>query len=673
MAANQASRPGVLERARFGMAMAWLTLVLGLSLTGLAWWHTRLGVEKVSRVNFDFQADEVLFAIKTRMKAYEQVLHGAAGLFAASRSVERDEWRAYVNNLQLGVHFPGIQGLGFSQLVPAAEKAAHIRHIRAEGFPNYAIRPETDRPQYTSIIYLEPFDERNQLAFGYDMFTEPARRAAMEQARNNNMPVVSAKVTLVQEGKQGKQPGFLMYLPVYRNGMPHDTWAQRRANLVGYVYSAFRVYDLMDGIFGIRKPALDMEIFDDDNASGETLLYDSDSSGYVAEQHEEKPRRFSRISRIEINGRIWTIHFSSLPSFDTGHDGNDPIIVLTLGTIISILLFMITTSLATTRSRALSLANRMTRALQESDTRFRNVVEHIPDIVMRYDRELRFVYVNAAVEAVSGLPPEYYIGKTHKALGYPEPLVRLWDETLQEVFQHGQFRKIEFILHIPQGERYFESKMVPELDETGHVETILSVTHDITERKAVELHMRDLAYHDALTGLPNRLLLEDRIAQALAIARRKKNRVSLLFLDLDNFKKINDTLGHQVGDLLLQAVASRLKECVREGDTVARLAGDEFVIVLQDLTAIVQAAHVAEKIAAAVAVPYRLGGHDVLTTASIGASIYPQAGEDSFTLMKHADTAMYHAKQNGRNGYKIYTADMTPEHVDTCALDTCAP
>jgi diguanylate cyclase (GGDEF)-like protein len=164
-----------------------------------------------------------------------------------------------------------------------------------------------------------------------------------------------------------------------------------------------------------------------------------------------------------------------------------------------------------------------------------------------------------------------------------------------------------------------------------------------------------------LTGLPNRLLLEDRIEQALATARRNKQLIALLFLDLDKFKAINDTLGHPVGDLLLQAVALRLRECMREGDTVARLAGDEFVIVLPELTTAEQAAHVAEKIIAAMGAPYKLAEHEFTITFSIGISIYPQAGEDRFTLMKHADTAMYHAKQSGRNRYLIYAYNKSPE------------
>src|SRR5262249_7248979 len=168
--------------------------------------------------------------------------------------------------------------------------------------------------------------------------------------------------------------------------------------------------------------------------------------------------------------------------------------------------------------------------------------------------------------------------------------------------------------------------------------------------------IRHLAHHDALTGLPNRVLLYDRIGQLVAQAKRNDRVLALLFIDLDRFKNVNDSLGHQVGDRLLQMVAGRLQECTRDVDTVARLGGDEFVVVLPDLNDPEDAGHVAKKVLEALALPFRIDTHDLHITPSVGICTYPQDGESVETLMRSADTAMYHAKETGRNNYQFFTA-----------------
>ncbi|MGH8807814.1 MAG: two-component system response regulator [Noviherbaspirillum sp.] len=178
---------------------------------------------------------------------------------------------------------------------------------------------------------------------------------------------------------------------------------------------------------------------------------------------------------------------------------------------------------------------------------------------------------------------------------------------------------------------------------------------DLTERKLAEERIRYMADHDALTGLPNRALLQDRLHQALAHAQRGNTQVAVLFIDLDYFKHINDSLGHQVGDKLLQTVAERLHKCVREGDSVARLGGDEFVLVLTLVNDSVDAALVARKVLDAVDASCHVGDHELHVAASIGISMYPEDGSDVDTLMRTADTAMYYAKEKGRGNYQFFT------------------
>jgi diguanylate cyclase (GGDEF)-like protein len=192
---------------------------------------------------------------------------------------------------------------------------------------------------------------------------------------------------------------------------------------------------------------------------------------------------------------------------------------------------------------------------------------------------------------------------------------------------------------------------------------------DITDRKLAEGQIQLLAYSDALTGLPNRRLLQDRLTQALASARRQKGRVALLFLDLDRFKNINDSLGHSVGDLFLQEVAERLKRCGREQDTVARVGGDEFLIVLTGLKDVTDAAVAAERLMDAIISEHTIQGHTLNITCSVGISIFPEHGTDADTLIKNADIAMYNAKQGGRNGFRFFTEDVNAQAVERLTLE----
>jgi diguanylate cyclase (GGDEF)-like protein len=172
------------------------------------------------------------------------------------------------------------------------------------------------------------------------------------------------------------------------------------------------------------------------------------------------------------------------------------------------------------------------------------------------------------------------------------------------------------------------------------------------------LQMSFKAERDFLTGLPNRALLTDRLAQSIALARRRRKRVALMYLDLDNFKEINDSLGHTVGDQLLQSTAKRLQACVRHSDTVSRYGGDEFVVVLSEIEAAQDAARAAEKLLKAMAAPHLIGEHRLDITLSIGISIYPDDGDEVEAVLTNADTAMYYAKRDGRNNYKRFTPEM---------------
>lgn len=202
----------------------WIVLVFSIAITIFAAFLVNNGITKSTEEKLDAQVIDTKNRIEHRIQAYEQVLSGAKGLFAASQNITRKEWKTFVDIQLIEKRFPGIQGVGFSKLIGDKDKLdAHIEQIRKEGFSDYIVRPEGDRETYHAIIYLEPFNERNKRAFGYDMYSEPTRRAAMDLSRDTGLSTISGKVRLVQETEIDVQAGFLLYNPIYANEKPIQT------------------------------------------------------------------------------------------------------------------------------------------------------------------------------------------------------------------------------------------------------------------------------------------------------------------------------------------------------------------------------------------------------------------------------------------------------------------
>jgi diguanylate cyclase (GGDEF)-like protein len=241
----------------------------------------------------------------------------------------------------------------------------------------------------------------------------------------------------------------------------------------------------------------------------------------------------------------------------------------------------------------------------------------------------------------------------------------MWDHILIEGAWQGELwnrRK--------SGEAYLQQLTVTAIrGDEGETTNYVAVLNDITELYDKEAHIRHQAYHDALTDLPNRTLFQDRMRQAMVHCQRTDCQLAVMFIDLDRFKNINDSLGHDVGDMLLQAAGTRLQDTLREGDTVSRFGGDEFVILITDMHSPQIAEHVAEKVIEVLGTPFRIGTHELTVTSSIGISIFPDDGEDIATLLKNADTAMYRAKDLGRDNFQFYTADMNARALERMALE----
>jgi diguanylate cyclase (GGDEF)-like protein/PAS domain S-box-containing protein len=313
-------------------------------------------------------------------------------------------------------------------------------------------------------------------------------------------------------------------------------------------------------------------------------------------------------------------------------------------------------------------------ALSEEKDRAQVTLDSIGDAVICTDTLGAITFINLVAEKMTGW-------LLREARGQPLAVVfRVIDATSREMIPHLLAEAIEQdrTLHLQANcilvgrsgsEIPIEDSIAPIRNTKGKVIGAVKVFRDVTAARIMAQKIAHSAQHDFLTGLPNRMLLDDRIGHAIALAKRHMKKVYVLFLDLDGFKSINDSLGHPVGDKLLQSVAARLSDCVREADTVSRQGGDEFVVLLSEVDQLEDASIAAQRILDAIVEPYFIDQHKIHTTTSIGLSVYPDDGLDPATLIKNADTAMYQAKDNGRHGYQHFEPAMNIRAVERRSIE----
>jgi len=387
-------------------------LAAGLLVTLLVVQYEKSVVENEAKRGFVLNCMEIQARIQNRLAAQAQILRGGAAFFAHDNGITRQEWREFAERQKLDQNFPGIQGIGFMVLVPPGELSEHVRKIRAEGFPDYRVKPDGEREVYAPVIYLEPFSGLNLRAFGYDTFSEPVRREAMERARDNDEAALSGKVLLLQETGTDIQAGVLMYVPAYRPGLPHGTVAERRAALLGWAYIACRMNDCMEGILGREdfreKWRIHLKVFDGATSSPEALLYNSDTS-----TDEKSETGLTRQIPIDAAGHEWLLSFSQ--SGGTGVQANYGKVWLCLGsgTMISLLLSGLFFSLQNTRFNARRQAEKLTAdlrqrkaALKESEANFRSFFETVTDMIIVGTTDGRTLFTNSAVTQTLGYTPE---------------------------------------------------------------------------------------------------------------------------------------------------------------------------------------------------------------------------------------------------------------------------
>ncbi|AFJ02230.1 diguanylate cyclase/phosphodiesterase (GGDEF & EAL domains) with PAS/PAC sensor(s) [Methylophaga frappieri] len=864
--------------------------------------------ETALKSRFDTIFQQVTLVISDKVNSYDQMLRATQGLFQASYYVSRNEFKVFADKLQLETIYPGLLGLGYSQLVLPEARVEHEAMIRKQGFPDYKIYPEGEREIYSSIIYLEPFKERNLRAFGYDMASNSVRSEAMWRARDTLTTAMSGGVKLVQDLPGESVTGLLMYLPTFKNvGLLNDSVSASKREHTGWVYVVFRIEDIIRATLAHFPSLTRLQINDISPLNGDVLFDTGDFDDH-----------WQLTETSVLAGRQW--QFSAQPdmAFRAQYLTNWPIIRLVLELLFTVALMAISWLLINGKLRAEKLANNMTAQLREQNQRLSLATETAKMGIWDWDFETdrmwldgnlaklmglqrtrshqilfqdwcalfdeqdrarleqeidyvinnrvdlniellfqldaynsRMIQLNAVMRFNHSGQPTGMVGVsfditdrwfyqsrleqtearwkfalegsgegvwdwtlTDDSVIYSERLVTMlgyspddftphfseWADRIHpddlpqvqkdltalfdgsqpayrnehrikcrdgswkwilakgiviERDEHGEplravgtnsdisWRK-DTELALRQSEERFRNafdtaaigmalvsiegrwlEVNPALcDMLGYTEaelmalTFMDITHpedldldqhfvrklldkeldhyhiekryfcrggeiidvllsvsvvhdeqggvlhfvsqveDITTRKQEEAHIRKMAFYDALTGLPNRRLYEEHFGMAIQQARRNKQVLALMFVDIDYFKSINDNYGHDAGDLIIQVVAEKMSNTLRASDTLARLGGDEFVVVLHEVSSPDAALHVAQNLVASVSEPIELeDGTAVQVTLSIGVTAGIPTVDDAMThYLKQADMALYDVKAAGRNGASLYQA-----------------
>lgn len=695
----------LIRRVRFSVSLsALLTLLIGLALTAALFFTVRQF--EVARQNAQFQQDA-----KLRINAVVGSLHDAVAqievlnqLFSTFGVISREQFHRFTAPLR--ERSPQIQALSFQRLIQSGDRVAYEAAMRRR-FPGLTLTELVDgqvrraglRDAYLVIDYLEPlFGNENML--GLDTAPMPDWAEVRRLSRERGGIAASGELSLLLAG--GHQSGFRVLSPIFWQGAPIDTAAARQRAVIGEIAAEFRADRLL-------APVLQAQGFPPQQGMS-IVLYATRAGAAprLIARYGDVPATVAGASQERSMLPAWLFYNRPVPlklSFALGNqpllieasqvemffvDGHNASLYALLGGLLSTALaaayvYSLVSRIATiervTRERtaALEFANlRLAediaqRTQTEQGLRLRErVIEVSANAIILCSAqtpEYPIEYVNPAFERITGFSAQEVLGRgldfLHGSLQYQGNIEQIQTALRERSEGHALVRH-----HHKDGTGYWTDLFVaPVQDQSGAVTHFVVAQYDISAAMGYEAEIEYQATHDSLTGLANRNLLRERLNDAIAGARRRNSSFWVAFLDLDRFKFVNDTLGHEAGDTLLKVVAGRLLACVRETDTVARLGGDEFVLVLPDNPEDGTGVAVLTRIMDAVALPILVQDHEFFLTCSVGVATYPTDGDNADSLTRYADIAMYRTKELGRNAFQFYTAQMNERTLDRLKIE----
>ncbi|MCU8055185.1 CHASE domain-containing protein [Shewanella sp. SM34] len=468
------------------LSSSWLMIVAALLFMGISWYVLEQYLRDRGEERFENSVQELTEAVNRRMLAYEQVLRGGVGLLLSSSNVTRQEWQTYVINAHLSEYYPGFQGFGYAQLLQPEALSAHIQQVQAEGFKDYKVYPEGMRDQYCVIVYLEPFDWRNQRALGYDMCSESNRYKAITRAITTGLPTVSGKVVLVQDTSDDAKAGFLMYLPLYQGTT--TTEAERKQHVFGLVYAAFRMDDLMQGIMGERFSGLKLAIYESPQASADSLMF---TSSKVAPNEQDV---FYHSQTDLVGGQLWRLDISSQSRFISRAEQTQGMWLQFIGCGFILALFYSVLIMARNRYKE----SLLTSELIANEKRFRLVIEASPSALFMVNKSGFITLVNTHAERLFGYTRDELLGRSINML-LPETLrdahqQHMSNYLVQPIAKNMSMRDDLFGCCKDGSRLAIEVGLTPIHFSNGI--SILATINNVSERKRIEVqraeHMLEL-------------------------------------------------------------------------------------------------------------------------------------------------------------------------------------
>lgn len=475
-----------------------LGLLLTIITTSYIYWAEHRGHSS----RFQAEVISIENMIKDRISRYEGALLQVRAFMLSHPSVDRKTFHNYINRTAIIQRYPGVQGLGYTVKIDAKDLKAHERKIKSEDIKYYKVWPEYARDEYFSILYIEPMDWRNQRAIGFDMFTEPVRRAAMARARDTGTLVLSGKVKLVQETKLDTQPGFLLYLPVFKPDRNNDTIEERRSNLIGFVYSPFRANDLFRTIFRNDFPLIDFEIYEGTEHTDETLLYNHSNIQFIENgNRRSKSNDLFEQKQFVIAGHTFSIVATAKPGFIAPFSKYSPAIAGLLGLIFTSLLWWNVIS-----------AKYQAGKVRAADQRLRQLADAIPQLAWIALPDGYMEWYNKRWYEYTGTTLEEMKGWGWRKVHHPDHVQKVLD-FVQEAWKKPEPWELTFPLKSASGEwRWFLTRAVPLTGSSGEIVQWFGTNTDITDQFLVaeERKIRQAEFERNVDGSPAILWITDK-------------------------------------------------------------------------------------------------------------------------------------------------------------------
>lgn len=483
-----------LQYVRF---LPWLILAITLLATFTLWQNSQQNIYTKLQADFKRYVSDVNHRIENRIQANQNILEGLQGLFAASSTVNRKEFYTYISRQGINPNLTGIQAVGFSLIIPKHQKNTHISSIRKEGFTDYTIKPAGERDIYTSIIFVEPLNNINKQAFGYDMYATPTLREAMYKAQDSNQSVLSRKLTLQADSNKKKQTRAYLFLPIYKNGSPINTIANRRANSVGWIYLSLNINILMKDVLGAQNTKIDIHLYDGKTISIPSLLHDFDYCQTIGIKKETP--LFQNTTQLNIADHILTAVITSLPDYDAPLYKGSSLLIAISGSFISILLTLLTWQLVQGREYAIRKAHKMTKDLRVNEksliaskylaesslSKLNSYISAIDQqaLISVTDSKGTILSANTKFCTTSGYSEEELIGQQHNIVNSKTHSKEFF-ENLHKTISSGEVWRGEICNRAKNGDLYWvDGAISPLKDNNGKISRYVSVRFDITKRK----------------------------------------------------------------------------------------------------------------------------------------------------------------------------------------------